>query len=89
MSPNTQCNLTPVQESQEMIRTILADITINYMLGGGGGISKIKLTATNVYVVNISQEERVDQITYEMDLGQACKAIVKKSTSSAISKKRH
>ncbi len=31
------------------------------------------MTATNTYVVSISQEERIDQITYELEMDEDCK----------------
>jgi hypothetical protein len=72
-----------------MIRAILDDISKSYTLPGGGGISKIRLDATNVYIVSISQEERIDEITYELDIDQNCKAVILKSTNNTISKNRH
>ena len=51
---------------------------------GGGGISQIKLSATNTYVVSISQEERVDQITYEMSIDDNYKATIKKRTETSV-----
>ncbi len=89
MNSKKTCDLTPVQRSQEMLRTILDDISKTYTLPGGGGISKIRLDATNVYVVSISQEERTDEITYELEINQDCKAVVVKRTSDAISRNRH
>lgn len=89
MATKKICELTPVQRSQEMIRVILDDIVKQYTLPGGGGISKIRLDSTNVYIVSISQEERVDEITYEMDINEDCKAVIIKSSMNAITKNRH
>lgn len=85
MNSKKTCDLTPVQRSQEMIRTILDDISRTYTLPGGGGISKIGLIATNVYVVSIPQEERIDEITYEMSINSDCKAVILKSRNTTVS----
>ena len=59
---------TPLGRSLLLIEAILEDVVNTYAHSGGGGITSIKETATNVYAVEISQEERVDVITYEGDV---------------------
>lgn len=73
MSSDASCQQTPLKKSQEMIRFILDDLTESYTHVGGGGISGIKLVATSTYRVSISQEERVDQITYELAVDEKCR----------------
>jgi len=84
MNTEKKCSLSPVKRSQAMIRTILNDLSTSYNEIGGGGISQIKLSATNTYVVSISQEERIDQITYEMSLDDSCKASIEKRTETSV-----
>lgn len=49
----------------------------------GGEISDIRLSATNVYEVSISQEERTDLLTYHMAVSASCDVnVVKKDISS-------
>lgn len=85
MNTESKCKITAVKRSQEMIRTIIDDLTKSYTEVGGGGISQIKQSATDTYIVSISQEERIDQITYVMSMSHACKAIIDKRTETAIS----
>ena len=59
---------TPLGRSLLLIEAILEDVVSTYTHSGGGGITSIKETATNVYAIEISQEERVDVITYEGDV---------------------
>lgn len=70
---NSVCQQTPLKKSQEMIRFILNDLTHSYTHVGGGGISSIKQVTTYSYIVSISQEERIDQLTYELDVDKNCK----------------
>jgi len=67
-----------------MLRTILDDLQKSYREFGGGGISNIKLSATNTYVVSISQEERIDQITYVMSVDNNCAAKIEKRTENSV-----
>lgn len=70
------CQQTPLKKSQEMIHFILNDLTNTYKHVGGGGINNIRQAATNTYVVSISQEERIDKITYELQIDTDCKITV-------------
>jgi len=84
MNSEKKCANTSVQRSQVMLRAILDDLTTSYTELGGGGISQIKLSATNTYVVSISQEERIDQITYEMSIDADCKVAIDKRTETSV-----
>ena len=64
----TDCGKTALEKSECMIKAILENVKITYTHVGGGGITEIKSIATNVYRVSITQEERVDTITYEFGL---------------------
>lgn len=89
MDENSVCQHTPLKNSQEMIRFILNDLTETYTQVGGGGISGIKQVATYSYRVSISQEERVDQITYELEVDQHCKiTIVNRTVSTKSARER-
>ncbi len=85
MNSKTVCDASALEKTQEMIRFILDDITKTYTQVGGGGITKINQIATNSYMVSISQEERIDEITYELSIDSACKISIvnKKITASS------
>jgi len=84
MGTDTVCQQTALKRSQEMIQFILNDLTKTYTHDGGGGISEIKETATNIFVVSISQEERIDQLTYELKVGADCKITILNRSENAI-----
>jgi hypothetical protein len=84
MNTENSCSVTALSKSQHFIRAILDDISANYSHVGGGGISQIKLTATNTFEISILQEERIDQITYELEINDACKVTIKNKTIDAI-----
>ena len=67
------CDGSAVKKSSAAISFILSDLNSNYKNTGGGGITTIKLTQTNVYEVSIAQEERIDKISYEFEVDSACK----------------
>lgn len=71
MNSGSACDKSRLTISREIVKKILEDIPLNYDQVGGE-ISGVKLVATNVYVVSISQEERVDQLTYEVEVDQDC-----------------
>jgi hypothetical protein len=73
MGSKSICNKTALSKSSEFIKFILDDLSKSYSAVGGGGIRGIKLIATNTYEVSISQEERIDQITYELEMDEDCK----------------
>jgi hypothetical protein len=76
MGEKSICNKTALSESSKFIKFILDDLSKTYSAVGGGGIRGIKMTATNTYVVSISQEERIDKFTYELEMDEDCKIII-------------
>lgn len=60
----TNAEASPVARSIAAYRMILDDIAAQYPATGGGGISSIRETETNVYVARIGQEGGSDVITY-------------------------
>lgn len=77
MSSNIACTENAVARSRCIIEVILNDISETYHSVGGGGISSIKQDATWTYTVSISQEERVDQITYTVEMSTDGKVTIK------------
>lgn len=77
--------MTPLKKSKAIIEAILNDLDTNYSEPGGGGISEIKQSHTNVFVVSLPQEERIDQFTYEVSIDVACKVKILKKEPSTIS----
>ena len=84
MVTDSVCQQTPLKKSQELIQFILNDMTETYTQVGGGGITAIKLTATNTFVVSVSQEERIDQITYELEVDGHCNINILKRDVTAV-----
>ena len=78
------CNNSAIKKSSLLIRYVLDDIEKNYHHTGGGGISEIKQTQTNVFVVSIAQEERIDQLTYAMEIDDGCKITLLEKSESTI-----
>ena len=79
------CQQNALQKSQRLIRFILDDLSATYTQVGGGGISNIKQTATNAFRVSIAQEERIDQISYQLKFEQDCQITLVKRKSTAVS----
>ena len=77
MLSNIDCNKNAVARSLCIIEAILNDINETYDSVGGGGISSIQQDATWTYTVSISQEERVDQITYTVEMSSDGKVTIK------------
>lgn len=67
-----------------MIRLALENIKTTYKLAGGGGITEIKLMATDVYRVSISQEKRIDHITFEFESKPSGELRISKRSESII-----
>lgn len=63
------CQMDAIEYSICVYEAILADIDENYPLRGGGGISGIVQNTTTSFTARISQEGRVDLITYEIEPG--------------------
>ncbi|PIE83149.1 MAG: hypothetical protein CSA09_03540 [Candidatus Contendobacter odensis] len=77
MSSTTDCTANAIARSRCIIEAILNDLSETYKPVGGGGISKIKQDATWVYTVSISQEERMDLITYTVEMSPKGEVIIK------------
>jgi hypothetical protein len=84
MNTESSNNVNALNQSQDFIRLILDDLSANYTHVGGGGITKIKLTATNTFQVSISQEERIDLITYELEIVDSSEVKIKNKSVDAI-----
>jgi len=70
------CNENALSQSRCIIKVILDDISDTYRGVGGGGISSINQDATWSYTVSISQEERIDKITYTVDMSSEGKVTI-------------
>lgn len=81
----TRCENSAIEKSYALIHFILDDIKATYPHVGGGGISEIKQTQTNFFVVSIAQEERIDQLSYELAIDKHCKVSLVKKEESVIS----
>ena len=81
---DTSCKTNKIIRSQKLINFIFADINTTYSQTGGGGITAIKETATNVFNVSISQEERIDVLTYHLDVDEECNIKLIKTEESTI-----
>ncbi|WID94169.1 hypothetical protein QO058_14895 [Bosea vestrisii] len=74
-----RCQMNAIERSKCIIEAILADISRTYKQVGGGGISAIKQNSTTSFTVSISQEERIDLLTYEAMVDGKGKVSVKKT----------
>lgn len=84
MKSKTNCELTALERTTLIIKEILKDVGKTYSHVGGGGITNIKQIATDSYAIFISQEERIDQITYTFKISGDCKANIIKKEISAV-----
>lgn len=82
---DTACKNSTIEKSGDLIQFMLNDIKTTYPYIGGGGISEIKQIQTNVFVVSIAQEERIDQLTYELSIDDSCKVSLVKKEKSTVS----
>lgn len=72
------CTKTPVAQSRCIIDAILEDLEKTYSFSGsGGGVSGIKQETSWSYTVSLPQEERVDLITYTVEMSPEGKVIIK------------
>lgn len=67
---------TALSRSTTTINQILVDLNKTYKQVGGGGITNIQQTATDTYLVSVSQEGRIDQIHYKVGLDKSCRLII-------------
>ncbi|HSC68964.1 MAG TPA: hypothetical protein VLC79_14800 [Cellvibrio sp.] len=79
-----KCKNSAIEKSNALFKFILSDIQSNYSHKGGGGISEIKQRKTNIFLVSIAQEERIDQLTYELSIDDGCKVVLVKKEESTI-----
>jgi len=79
-----KCENSAVEKSYALLHFILDDIKATYPHVGGGGISEIKQTHTNIFVVSINQEERIDQLSYELSIDKNCSVSLVKKEESTI-----
>ena len=77
MPTQVDCGENALKQSRCIIETILNDVEKTYNLVGGGGISSIKQDSTWTYTISISQEGRLDLITYTVELTPEHKIIIK------------
>jgi len=83
MNTSSDCSKNALVKSKCMIDAVLKDVMATYTQVGGGGITDIKLVATNKYTVSIAQEERIDQIIYELRVSEDGKvSIVNRSEAT-------
>lgn len=81
-----RCQMNAIERSKCIIEAILADISRSYKQVGGGGISAIKQNSTTSFTVSISQEERVNLLTYEATVDAKGTVSVKKTGESTKSR---
>jgi hypothetical protein len=79
------CRSSMVLRSKRLISAVLDDVIKTYKAQGGGGISGIKLIATDVYKVSILQEKRIDETTYHLTTLRNCGVKILKKTKSTRS----
>lgn len=85
MNAHADCKESPVKRSICMIEAVLQDVKASYPHQSGGGVSQIRLAATDTYVVSISQEERVDLITYKLAIDAKGKVLIKERSEGTKS----
>jgi len=83
MKSKSGCSKHALARTECMISAILENIRTTYSNVGGGGITEIKSLATNTYRVAISQEEKIDHITYEFEEMGDGQLRISKRTESA------
>jgi hypothetical protein len=72
-------------KSTAIIHTLLADLNKNYRHTAGGGITEIKQSASDSFIVSIAQEERIDQFHYQIKIDQKCRVKILRKTESTKS----
>lgn len=84
----TECTQNALGRSRCMIAKVLRDVRETYLIPGGGGISAVRAVANDTYAVSIAQEERLDVITYVLELDERGEATVKQRTESTETRGR-
>lgn len=77
------CDGSALARTRCLIQMGLEDLEATYPHVGGGGITEIRAMATNVYRISISQEERIDRVTYEFDVKPDGKTVILKRTEDS------
>ena len=83
--PIIECKSSTMEKSYVLIRFILDDLRATYPHAGAGGISEIKQTQANLFVVSIAQEKHIDQLSYRFFVGDDCKVFLESKEESTIS----
>jgi hypothetical protein len=86
--PGSGCTRNALERSTCLIDAILKDVMATYTHVGGGGITGIKAVATNRYTVSISQEERIDLITYDLEVKPDGQVVITKRVEGTESSRR-
>ena len=60
------CTMDALNQSVCIYQLILDDLKATYPFPGGGGIQSIVQRSTTGFVASMGQEERVDEISYEI-----------------------
>jgi hypothetical protein len=71
--------------STTIINALLVDLNKNYTHTAGGGITEIKQSASDSFVISIAQEERIDQFHYQIKLDDDCKVKIIRKTETTKS----
>lgn len=77
------CRRSALQTSKSLIDAIFKDLMKTYHVSGGG-VSRIEQLSTLTYKVSLPQEERIDEITYEMGIEANCDILIKKRTMNTV-----
>ncbi len=86
MGSQENCQSDALARSICIITAILADVKATYTLTGGGGITTIQQDSTDTFTVSISQEERKDLLTYEVEVQSDGTVAIKKRTTGTITR---
>ena len=77
------CAESALARTRCLIQMALDDLEATYPHVGGGGITQISAMATNVYRISISQEERIDHVTYEFEVKPDGRTVILKRTENS------
>ncbi len=85
MNTASDCSKNVLTRSKCMIEAVLADVMATYTRVGGGGITDIRLVATDTYAVSIAQEERIDKIIYQLTITKDGKVAIASRDEETVS----
>jgi hypothetical protein len=60
-------------KSTAIIHALLVDLNKNYTHTAGGGITEIRQSASDSFVISVAQEERIDQFHYRIKIDDNCR----------------